>query len=88
MNFGMFMWNQTMERKYNYSFLVYTKTEDIYVNLGKDTILQIMNKKHHYLKEKIKKVIGLMRDELGKKIIRELPGLRPKTLGYLRDEKN
>ena len=32
-----------------------------------DLILQIMNQRDHHLKEKIKKVIGLMKDKLGGK---------------------
>ena len=37
----------------------------------------------HYLKEKKKKVIGLMNDELGIKIMTEYLGLRAKTRSYL-----
>ena len=37
----------------------------------------------HYLKEKKKKVIGLMNDELGIKIMTEYLGLRAKTHSYL-----
>ena len=46
-------------------------------------ILQIMN--YHYEKEKSRKVIGLMKDELGRKIMTKLIGLRTKTLSYLID---
>ena len=34
-----------------------------------DLILQIMNKIGHFLKQKNKQVIGLMKDELGEKIM-------------------
>ena len=47
-------------------------------------ILKIMNLIDHCLKEKIKKVIGLMKDELGKIMIK-LVGLRAKTYSYLID---
>ena len=37
----------------------------------------------HCLKEKIKKVTGLMKDELGLKIMTKFVGLRAKTYSYL-----
>ena len=73
------------------SFIVHIKTNDIYryLSLQKmlklDLILQIMNQNaiplvEHYLKEKNKKVIGLMKDELGGKIITKFVGLRAKHI--------
>ena len=71
------------------SFIVYIKTDDIIKKLQKmlriDLILQIINQTDHYLKEKNKKVIGLMKDELGGQIMKEFAGLRPKTFSYLND---
>ena len=46
-------------------------------------ILQIMSWTDHYQKEKIKNVIGLMKDKLGEKIMRKFFGLRAKTYSYL-----
>ena len=40
----------------------------------------------HYQQERIKKVIGLIKDELGGRIIREFVALRRKTYSYLTDD--
>ena len=37
-------------------------------------------------KKKEKKVIGLMKDELGEKIMKQIVGLRAKTYSYLIDD--
>ena len=39
-------------------------------------------------KEKNKKVIGLMKDELGRETMKEFVGLRAKTYSFLTDENN
>ena len=43
-----------------------------------------MNQKDHYLGQKNKKVIELMKDELGRKIMAELAAFRPRTYSYLK----
>ena len=45
-----------------------------------------MQLKENYLQEKIKKIIGLMKDELGEKTITGSVGLRPKSYSYLIDD--
>ena len=52
--------------------------------LKNDLIHQIMKSIDHYLQEKnLKKVIGLMKKELGGKIMTEFAALRPKTYSYV-----
>ena len=47
--------------------------------------LQILKEADHCLKEKNKKVIGLMKDELSEQIMKKFVGLRAKTYSYLKD---
>ena len=41
-----------------------------------DLILQIMNQRKHCIKEEMKKVTGLMKDELGGQIMKEFVDLK------------
>ena len=63
--------------------MIFLKTFQIILRL--DLILQIMNQIDHFLKKKIKKVIGLMKDKLGGKIIIKFVRLRVKTQSCLID---
>ena len=72
------------------SFIMHVKTEDFY----KDIVNDVEEKydTSNYTCErplpigKNKKVIGLMKDELGGKIMEEFVGLRPKCYSYLMDD--
>ena len=74
------------------SFIVYIKTEDIYLDIAKD--VEITSDTSNYElnrplpKGRNKKVIGLMNDELGLKIMTEFATLRPKTYSYSTDDSN
>ena len=56
------------------SFMVYIKTEDIYSEIAKDVDTRLKTSNYELdrllCKGKNKKVIGLMKDELGRKIIK------------------
>ena len=74
------------------SFIIHIKTEDFYKDLADD-----VEKKYdtsNYNAERPlpmgenKKVIGMMKDELGGRIMKEFIGLRPKCYSYLTDDGN
>ena len=70
------------------SFIIHVKTDDIYKDIVEDVKTRFDTSNFeinsHYLKEKIK-LIGLMKDELGRQIMKEFVGLRAKTYSYLKD---
>ena len=65
------------------------KTDDIYKYIAEDveTSFDTLNFElgRRLPKGKNKKVIGLMKDELGEQIMKEFIGLRAKTNSYLKD---
>ena len=69
------------------SFIVHVKQEDIYKDIGEDfeTRFDTSNLEIDRPKGKNKKVIGLMKDELGGQTMKELFGLRAKTYSYLKE---
>ena len=93
-------WYDYMKPKYNDnvklcymdtdSFGIYIKTNDFYKDISNDverkfdTSNYITNRRPLPI-GKNKKVIGLMKDELGREIITEFTALRPKTYSYLTD---
>ena len=56
--------------------------------LKKDLMHQIITLIGLYNSVKIKKVVELMKDELGRKIMKGFVALRPKTYSYLTDDDN
>ena len=90
-------WYDYMKPKYNEkiklcymdtdSFVMNIKTEDFYKDIANDVEKRFDTSNYEVNRPlptgKNKKVIGLMKDELGGKIITEFVTLRPKTYSYL-----
>ena len=72
------------------SFIMNIKTEDFYKDIANDVEKRFDTSNYEVNRPlptgKNKKVIGLMKDELGGKIITKFGTLRPKTYSYLRDD--
>ena len=72
------------------SFIMNIKTEDFYKDIASDLEKRFDTSNYEVDRPlsigKNKKVIGLMKDELGGKIIMEFVTLRPKTYSYLTDD--
>ena len=71
------------------SFIMNIETNDFYKDIS-DDVDNRFNTSNYEVKRplpigKNKKVIGLMKDELGGKIVMEFIALRPKTYSYLTD---
>ena len=70
------------------SFIIHIKTEDFYKDIA-DDVKKIYDTSNYKVDRPLpkgmnKKIIGLMKDELGGKIITEFVVLRPKTYSYLK----
>ena len=72
------------------SFIMNIKTEDFYEDIANDVEKRFDTSNYEVDRPlptgKNKKVIGLIKDELGGKIITEFVALRPKTYSYLTDD--
>ena len=72
------------------SFVMNSKTEDVYKDIANDVEKRFDTSNYEVDRPlptgKNKKVIGLMKDELGGKIITKFVTLRPKTYSYLTDD--
>ena len=72
------------------SFIMHIKTEDFYTDIANDVEKRFDTSNYEVNRPlpigKNKKVIGLMKDELGGKIMTEFAALRPKTYSYLTDD--
>ena len=93
-------WYDYMKPKYNDnvrlcymdtdSFVMHIKTNDFYKDIASDVENRFDTSSYEVNRPlptgKNKKVIGLMKDELGGKIITEFVTLRPKTYSFLTDD--
>ena len=74
------------------SFIINIKTEDFYEDIANGVEKRFDTSNYEVngslYKGKNKKVIGLMKDELGGNIMTEFAALRPKTYSYLMDDGN
>ena len=72
------------------SFIINIKTKDFYKDTANDVEDRFDTSNYEVYRPlptgKNKKVIGLMKDELGGKVITEFVALRPKTYSYLTDD--
>ena len=72
------------------SFIMHIKTEDFYKDIANDVEKRLDTSDYEVNRPlstgKNKKVIGLMKDKLGGKIMTEFVALRPKTYSYLMDD--
>ena len=75
-----------------YGYSVYIKTDDIYKDIAKDVETRFDTSNYELdrslPKGKIKKIIWLMKNELGGKIMTKFVGLRAKTNSCLIDDDN
>ena len=92
-------WYNYMKPKYNDvrlrymdtdSFIMNIKTNDFYKDIANDIEKRFYTSNYQVNRPlptgKNKKIIGLMKDELGGKIIMEFVTLRPKTYSFLTDD--
>ena len=93
-------WYDYMKPKYNDdvklcymdtdSFVMHIKTKDFYKDIASDVKNRFDTSNYQVNRPlptgKNKKVIGLMKDELGGEIIMEFVTLRPKTCSFLADD--
>ena len=75
-----------------HSLIINIKTEDLCEDINNDVEKRFDTPNYEVGRPlpmgKNKKVIGLMKDELGEKIMTKFVGLRPKTYSYLMDDGN
>ena len=72
-----------------YSFVVYIKADDVDKDISEDVETKFDASNYELdrpLPKNIKKIIGLMKDELGGKIMARFVGLRARTYSYLIDD--
>ena len=71
------------------SFIIHIKTEDFYEDIANDAEKRFDTSSYHVDRQLTKwgnkKIIGLMKDELGGRVMTEFVAVRPNTYLYLTD---
>ena len=71
-------------------FIAYIKTDDVYIDIGEDVETRFDTSNYELdiplTKGKNKKVIGLLKGELDRKIMTKFVPLRAKAYSYLKDD--
>ena len=86
--------NQSINKMKNFVtwIIIHIKIEDIYKDITNDVEKRFDTSNYEVNRplptEKNKKIIGLMKDELGGKIMTEFVALRPKIYSYLKRQRN
>ena len=70
------------------SFTINIKTEDVYEDIGNNVEKRFDTSNYEETTRRNENVIGLMKDELGGKIMTDFVALIPKTYCYLMDDGN
>ena len=96
MNFGIIILNQSIKTMQNCvtwilaAVLLILKLKDFYEDIAND--VEKFDSSNYEVYKPLptgkKKMIGLMKDELGEKIMKEFLAIRPKTYSYLADDGN
>ena len=72
------------------SIIIHIKTEDVYEDIANDTEKRFDTPSYEINRPsqlgKNKKMIGLMKDESGRKVMKQFVGLKPKAYSYLIDD--
>ena len=69
------------------NFIIDIKTKDVYKDIANDAE-KGFDTSNYEINKPLPEVIGLMKVELGRKIMTQFVGFRPKTYSYLIDDGN
>ena len=88
MSFAMIRSNHNLCYMDTDSFIIHLKAEDIYGDIEKEVKARFDTSNFELDRLKNEKVNGLMKDELGRKTLRNFASLTPKRFSYLTGDNN